>query len=212
VGEKVVLRPIDEHTKMVGLLGDEAFKSPYAKFFNKVGEERELNIAYIPMNIRDDDIAFTIHGLKESKVHGVNISAEYVEETVRQLDVATDEVTLCGAVETISVIDGSLHGFVTVGQAVRHYIENNGFKKIAIVGGGYKVVAILYHLQEGVQMTLFNDIVEESLLLMQRAGKEVEIERLQQDMARFDVVIDVENFDEAIIKEMIIIDQDRWMK
>jgi hypothetical protein len=31
-------------------------------------------------------------------------------------------------------------------------------------------------------------------------------------MARFDVVIDVENFDEAIIKEMIIIDQDRWMK
>jgi shikimate 5-dehydrogenase len=62
------MRPIDKESKLFALLDDMANTSSRPKEFNSLFDSLSLNASYIPLNIREDDILFTMNGLRNSQI------------------------------------------------------------------------------------------------------------------------------------------------
>jgi len=154
---------IDKETLLFAFLGEMANKSPFTKEFNKIFALKELNASYIPLNIRDDDILFTVNGLKKSQIRGVNIAREYQNETLTLLDSYSDEVEKCGFVESIKIENGKLHGFVSIGKAINSLTN----KKIAVFGSNDIAKSIIFSATNISNITIVEKYIEDSSKILE---------------------------------------------
>jgi shikimate 5-dehydrogenase len=155
---------IDKQTTLFGLFDDIANQSKRPAQFNTLFQASETNARYIPMNIRDDDILFTINGLKTSQIRGVNIGKMYGEDAIQLLDSKSDEVQFCQFVESIKVEEGKLYGFITVGEAVSSLLSG----KIAIFGAGKLSKSIVWNYGERENITIVESEIERTAELLEK--------------------------------------------
>ncbi len=191
---------IDTQSLLFGFLAEYAQQNRFSVSINRVFKEYGDNAMCIPMNIRPDDIYFTVAGLREAKLNGVALGSEYVEGVVEQLNHQSDEVKACGFCDTIIVKNKELYGEVASGRAVCAVLKEKGISKVALLGSGKLAKSILMHFQEsGVkELVLLNDRVESCMRLMQEHSKELEGISVDIDRAVDNEEIDLSSFDAFI--------------
>ena len=82
---------IDNQSLLFGFLAEYAQQNRFSVTLNRLIKQDGDNAMCIPMNIRPDDIFFTVAGLKEAKLNGVALGSEYVEGVMEQLNYKSKE-------------------------------------------------------------------------------------------------------------------------
>jgi len=188
---------IDTQSLLFGFLAEYAQQNRFSVTLNRLFKDKGDNAMCIPMNIRPDDIYFTIAGLKEAKLNGVALGSEYVEGVLEQLEHQSPEVQACGFCDTIRIEKGELYGEVASGRAICAVLKEQGVEKLAILGSGKLAKSVLMHIQEsGVkELVLLNDRIESCMSLMQAHTKELEGIEVDIDRAVENEEIDLSAFD-----------------
>lgn len=114
---------ITVETKLYGYIGENAHSNRFAVSVNKLYKAHTINAMAIPMNIRPDDVAFTISQMRSSKLNGAVISSEYQEEAFALLDSASKGASEAGYCDFIEIVDGKLIGDLIMPRALERYSE-----------------------------------------------------------------------------------------
>jgi len=191
---------IDTQSLLFGFLAEYAQQNRFSVAINRYFKENSDNAMCIPMNIRPDDIYFTVAGLRDAKLNGVALGSEYVEGVVEQLNHQSEEVKACGFCDTIIVKEKELYGEVASGRAVCAVLKEKAVTKVAMLGSGKLAKSIVMHIQDtGIkELVLLNDRVESCMTLMQEHTKELEGINVDIDRAVENEEIDLSSFDAFI--------------
>ncbi len=188
---------ISKQTTLFGYIGEHAGVSRFSAVLNKKFKENAKDAMMIPMNIRADDLYFTVSNMKESHVNGAVISSEYVTDVVELLDNANEMVKRSGMCDIIYKEDKSLRGDIFSVRVLTEYLKDMRAAKIAIIGTNHYAKAFSF-LACGFEVAYFNDSLENLMTFTQ----EVEInnadinriaEGMEIDFSTFDVVMDFSN-------------------
>lgn len=119
---------ITSETKLFGFIAEEAHSNRFSSMVNKLFKGSGINAMVIPMNIRPDDIVFTLSQMRQSKLSGAVIAAEYQEETVALMDTASDIAKEQGIVDLVFIENNRLVGDLIMPKALEKYAEDESFK------------------------------------------------------------------------------------
>jgi len=119
---------ITEETKLFGYIAEEAHSNRFSSMVNKMFKADGINAMVIPMNIRPDDVVFTISQMRHSKLNGAVIGSEYQEEVVSLMDTLSSEANEAGLVDFIRIDNGALLGDLIMPKALDTYAESEDFK------------------------------------------------------------------------------------
>jgi shikimate 5-dehydrogenase len=114
---------ITVETLLYGYIAENAHSSRFSAVSNKLFKESGVNAMIIPMNIRPDDVAFTISQMRSSKLSGAVIANEYQEEAYTLLDGATDAAKVQGYCDLIRIEEGKLIGDLITPSALERYAD-----------------------------------------------------------------------------------------
>jgi len=115
-------------TKLYGYIAENAHSSRFSVTLNKRYKENGIDAMMIPMNIRPDDVTFTISQMRSSKLNGAIIGSEYQEEALSLVDEASDVARESGYCDCIMIREGKLIGDLIMNRALERYAENNDFE------------------------------------------------------------------------------------
>lgn len=120
---------ITVETALYGYIAEEAHSSRFCAIVNKLFKGNSINAMAIPMNIRPDDVTFTISQMRSSKLSGAVISMEYQEEAFGLLDSASDAAREAGYCDFIRIVDGKLIGELMMPTALEKYAQSDAFQE-----------------------------------------------------------------------------------
>ena len=118
---------ITVETKLFGFIAEEAHSNRFSSMVNKLFKENGVNAMVIPMNIRSDDILFTLSQMRHSKLSGAIIASEYQAEAMSVVDTASEDAKTEGLSDLIWIEEGRLHGELIMPEALKRYAESNDF-------------------------------------------------------------------------------------
>jgi len=118
---------ITADTMLFGYIAEEAHSSRFSVTLNKLYKENGINAMMIPMNIRSDDIAFTISQMRGSKLSGAVIANEYQEEALSLADAVSSTAAESGYCDYIRIVDGRLVGDLIMPKALELYADREDF-------------------------------------------------------------------------------------
>lgn len=185
---------ISQQTKLFGYIGEEAGVSRFSAIINKMFKENSVDAMMIPMNIREDDLYFTVSNMKKSHVNGAVISSEYVDKVVEILDSASSMVKRSGMCDIVYKEGEKLRGDIFSVRVLTEHLKDIYASKIAIIGVNHYAKAFSF-LACGFNVSYFNESLEELMSFTQ----EVEIANadmnriakgMSVDLSAFDVVLD----------------------
>lgn len=119
---------ITAETILYGFIGEEAHSNRFSVTVNKLFKENGINAMVIPMNIRPDDVVFTISQMRSSKLSGAVISTEYQSEAFGLVDSSSllaQEDEIC---DLIRIENQQLIGDVITHAALKKYADNEAFE------------------------------------------------------------------------------------
>jgi shikimate 5-dehydrogenase len=115
-------------TKLYGYIAENAHSSRFSVTLNKLYKENGIDAMMIPMNIRVDDVAFTISQMRSSKLSGAIIGSEYQEEALSLVDEASDSAQDGGYCDSIRIREGKLIGDLIMTRALERYADRDDFE------------------------------------------------------------------------------------
>jgi hypothetical protein len=185
---------ISTETKLFGYIGEEAGASRFSAIINKMLKESGTNAMVIPMNIREDDLYFTLANMKKSHVNGAVISSEYVDRVVELLDEATSLVKRSGMCDIVFREEQRLRGDLIAPRVLSEYLKDLYASKIAIIGINHYAKAFSF-LSCGFNVSYFHENLEELMAFTQELELgDADINRISKDMSMdfstFDAVLD----------------------
>lgn len=119
---------ITTETLLYGFIAENAHSNRFSVSVNKLFKSSGHNAMVIPMNIRSDDVAFTISQMRGSKLNGAIISSEYQEEAFDLVDSASSLAEESGFCDFIRIVDGKLIGDLLMPLALEKFAESEDFK------------------------------------------------------------------------------------
>lgn len=188
---------ISKQTTLFGFIGEHAGVSRFSAIINKKFKENANDVMMIPMNIRKDDLYFTVSNMKESHVNGAVISSEYVTEVLDLLDNANAMVKRSGMCDIIYKEGKTLRGDIFSARVLTEHLKDMAVLKVAIIGTNHYAKAFSF-LACGFNVSYFNDNLEELMAFTQEVElSNADINRIalgmEVDFSAFDVVIDFSN-------------------
>jgi len=195
---------ISRQTKLFGFIGVEAGQSRFSAIMNKKFKSNSDDTMIIPMNIREDDLYFTVSNMKKSQVNGAVISSEFVTDVVDILDNSSEMVKRTGMCDILYREGETLRGDIFSIRVLTEYLKDMMISKIAIIGTNHyaKVFSLLAC---GFNISYFNDSLEELMAFtVEMELQDADINRIADDMSvdfsSFDLVLD---FSELVSLSMI---------
>jgi hypothetical protein len=188
-------------SKAWGYIGEYAGVSRFSAVINKKFKEQSIDAMLFPMNIREDDLFFTVSNMKKSKVDGAVISNEYVTNVVDILDTSSSMVQRSGMCDIIFKEGETLRGDIFGTRVLTEHLKDMGLTKIAIIGTNHHAKAFSF-LACGFEMSFYNENLEELMAFTQEVElSSADINRIavgmELDFSSFDAVLDfstLENF------------------
>ncbi|MDD2951305.1 MAG: hypothetical protein PHU29_11010 [Sulfuricurvum sp.] len=119
---------ITVETKLFGFIAEEAHSNRFSSMMNKMFKADGINAMVIPMNIRPDDVAFTISQMRHSKLNGAVIGSEYQGEAISLVDTSSEFAQEHGLVDLITIENNELSGDLIMPRALEQYAEREDFK------------------------------------------------------------------------------------
>ncbi|MCL2116001.1 MAG: shikimate dehydrogenase [Methanobrevibacter sp.] len=140
---------INGTTKIVGVIGDPIEHSLSPAMFNAAFKSLKLDYAYVPFNVKKQDLRSAIAGAKAFNIKGLNVTIPHKRKVLNEIDKFDIMANLIGAVNTIKFSNGKSYGYNTdcVG-AVRAIEEVCDLKdkNVVIVGAGGAARAIAFQI------------------------------------------------------------------
>jgi shikimate 5-dehydrogenase len=120
---------ITVETALYGYIAEEAHSSRFSAVVNKLFKGNNVNAMMIPMNIRPDDVTFTISQMRSSKLAGAVIGMEYQEEAFGLLDDTSATAQASGYCDFIRIVDGKLIGELIMPSALEKFAQSDDFQE-----------------------------------------------------------------------------------
>jgi shikimate 5-dehydrogenase len=189
---------ISRQTKLFGFIGEEAGVSRFSAVINKMFKANNDDVMMIPMNIREDDLYFTVSNMKKSHVNGAIISTEYVNDILDILDEASGLVKRSGMCDIVFKEGEKLRGDIFGMRVLTEYLKDIRAAKIAIVGIGAHAKAFSF-LACGFNVSYFNENLEALMNFTKEVALEdADLNRMASgmslDFSNFDVLLDFSDF------------------
>jgi shikimate 5-dehydrogenase len=187
-------------TRLYGFIAEKAQSNRFSAVLNKQFKSRGDDAMIIPMNIRPDDLYFTVSGMRQSQLKGAVIAEEYRHDVLELLETRNAEVRACGFCDILHVKDEQLHGEIYIGKALAAYLNQKGVNSIAILGSGALAKSVIWHLKQTsvINVVLFNDRVESCMELIQSLGSEAEGIEFDIERVIEGETIDLSTFESAL--------------
>jgi shikimate 5-dehydrogenase len=189
---------ISHQTKLFGYIGEEAGVSRFSAVINKMFKANGDDVMMIPMNIREDELYFTVSNMKKSHVNGAVISNEYVNDIIDILDETSSMVKRTGMCDIVFKEGDKLRGDVFTTRVLTEYLKDIRASKVAIIGVNPHAKAFSF-LSCGFNVSYFNENLEELMNFTQEVEvRDADLNRITTgmslDMSDFDVVLDFSDF------------------
>ncbi len=188
---------IDKQTLLLGYIAEMATSSRVPKLFGKYFEQNGDNGTMVGMNIREDDLLFTLNGFKTSQLKGALFGAEYMKQAVPAMDHITKEAEIAGFIDACVVQNGKLIGHIASGTATAALMVPKASKRVAIWGAGALATSIILNLDEKgfEEVVIYVDRVESAMELIEKVSPYVTKLRFDIERASRDMAVAFENFD-----------------
>lgn len=162
---------ITAKTKICMVIGDPVKHSLSPQIHNagyeKIGIDRDY--VYIAANVKIQDLADFIKGVKAMQIRGVSCTIPHKIEVIKYLDEVDEIAKKIGAVNTIVNDHGILKGYNTdwLGAVLPiEKITSLKNKKVALIGAGGAARAIAYGVtQKGAKLKIYNRTIEKACKL-----------------------------------------------
>lgn len=157
---------IDGSTKIYGIFGYPIKHTLSPLMHNAAFESLNLNAAYLPFEVRPEELKRAVESIRALGICGLNITIPHKERIIPFLDELSPEAESIGAVNTIVVGNRRLTGYNTDGigfmVALRKDLEiSPKGKDIFILGAGGAARAISFVLaKEGVNSIILFDLIK----------------------------------------------------
>jgi 3-dehydroquinate dehydratase / shikimate dehydrogenase len=159
------VKKLNKETEVYGILGSNTSVSMSPYMHNAAFEFHNLNAVFIPLQVIDLD-QFICRMVKpktreiDLNFHGFAVTMPHKQSIIKHLDFIDETAKAIGAVNTVKIVDGKLHGFNTDAKGFIEPLLNSygdlKDAKIAILGAGGASKACVYALEkEGANVTIF---------------------------------------------------------
>ncbi len=181
-------------SKAFGYIGEYAGVSRFCAVLNKIFKEKATDAMMFPMNIREDDLFFTVSNMKKSKLDGAVISNEYVTDVVDILDDASTMVKRSGMCDIIFKEGETLRGDIFGTRVLTEHLKDIFVSKVAIIGTNHHAKAFSF-LACGFNVSYYSENLEELMEFTQEVDLiDADINRIAKEMnldfSAFDAVLD----------------------
>jgi len=190
---------ISKQTKLFGYIGEHAGASSFSAKLNKLFKANGDDVMIIPMNIREDDLYFTVTNMKKSHVNGAVIANEYVAAMPDMMDDMSMIARRSGMCDIIYKEGESLRGDIFSIRVLTETLKDIFASKIAIIGTNHYAKAFSF-LSCGFEVSYFNDDLEALMTFTQEVEiSHADINRIapdmQVDLSSYDAVFDFSDFE-----------------
>lgn len=168
------IKKLTGHTRIVGVIGDPVAHSRSPQMHNAAFAKAGLDYVYVPFHVRPDDLAAAIAGFKAINVVGINVTLPHKQAVIPFLTSISREAELIGAVNTLTFVDGNIHGDNTDAPGVLQALEENGNtsgtpvgENVVVLGAGgaARAVVVALALRGVAAITIANRTVEKAVSL-----------------------------------------------
>jgi 3-dehydroquinate dehydratase / shikimate dehydrogenase len=181
------VKELDKDTEVYGILGSNTSVSMSPYMHNAAFKFHGLNSVFVPLQVIDLD-EFIRRMVKpetreiELNFCGFSVTMPHKQCIIKHLDFIDETAKAIGAVNTVKIIDGKLHGFNTDAKGfIDPLLNSYGDLKdanVAVFGAGGASKACVYALEkEGAKVTIFGRSEMEN-------GK-----WKMENLGRFDIVV-----------------------
>lgn len=166
------VKELDETTEVYGILGGNTSVSMSPYIHNAAFKYHNLNSVFVPLQVHNLD-EFIRRMVKpetreiELNFKGFSVTIPHKQAIIRHLDFLDETAAKIGAVNTVKIVDGKLHGYNTDAQGFVEPLLNcygglNG-ARVAVLGAGGAARACIYALkQNGAKTTIFARNIEKA--------------------------------------------------
>jgi 3-dehydroquinate dehydratase / shikimate dehydrogenase len=150
------VKELDEQTEIYGIIGNPVSHSLSPYIHNAAFKHHKINAVYIPFQVKnlDDFIAkFVREETREIKLNfkGFSVTIPHKQAIIKHLDSIDEIAGKIGAVNTVKIINGKLHGYNTDAQGFIEPLKSvyGDLKKakVAVFGSGGAARACIYALK-----------------------------------------------------------------
>jgi len=191
------VKELNEETKVYGIIaGNTSYTmSPYVH--NAAFKSAGINSVFVPLQVNDLD-AFIRRMVKaetrevELNFHGFSVTNPHKQSIICYLDRIDAAAKEIGAVNTVNIVDGKLHGCNTDAggfiQALKAKLRDLKGSRAAVVGSGGAARACVYALKSaGCDVTVFGRNIEKAKMLA--TDLDVSAEPLSRGLTAYDIVV-----------------------
>ena len=168
------IKKLTGHTRIVGVIGDPVSHSRSPQMHNAAFAKAGLDYVYVPFHVRPADLAAAIAGFKAINVVGINVTLPHKQAVIPFLTSISREAELIGAVNTLTFVDGNIHGDNTDAPGVLQALDEDGNtsgtpvgEKVVVLGAGgaARAVVVALALRGVAAITIANRTVEKAVSL-----------------------------------------------
>jgi len=189
---------ITSKTKLYGVIGDPIEHSLSPILQNLLLERLQEDARYVAFHVSADNLADAIRGMRALGICGLNVTVPYKEKVLTHLDKISPQANLLGSVNTITNVNGTLHGYNTDVPGFTNSVANLRYKfnkgRVILIGAGGAARAVVFALKElNVSDLFLCDLsLEVTEPLVEKCRNEFEMENVQgvaiDDASLFDVI------------------------
>lgn len=166
---------IDGNTQLIGLIGYPVAHSFSPLMHNAAAAALGLNVAYVPLPVRPDEMPDALRGLVALGFRGVNVTVPHKEAVMAHLDAIYPATRATGAVNTIVISDGRLTGFNTDWSGFLSDLESHRLalygRDCLVLGAGGSARSVVYALlRRGGRVTVLTRRPEQAQQLAAEIG------------------------------------------
>jgi 3-dehydroquinate dehydratase/shikimate dehydrogenase len=199
------VKELDETTEVYGILGSNTSVSMSPYIHNAAFKYHGLNAVFVPLQVNDLD-EFMRRMIKpetreiELNFKGFSVTIPHKQSIIKHLDFLDETAAEIGAVNTVRIVDGKLHGYNTDARGFLEPLLNSygdlTNAKVAVLGAGGAARAVVYALKNaGAKVTIFARDLAKAKSLAE--DFQVEFEELSKskdqkpktDFSNFDILV-----------------------
>ena len=138
-------------SELVGVFGYPVAENPTIVMIEAGFRAMGLDWRYLTIEVRPADLEAAMRGLRALNLRGINLTIPHKVEVLRYLDRIAPDAALIGAVNTVYLKDGLLHGENTDGKGFLESLRNEAGidpkgKSFVVLGAGGAARAITVEL------------------------------------------------------------------
>jgi shikimate dehydrogenase len=144
------MTPFHSKTLLYGIFGDPIGHSLSPLMHNTAFAHHGLDAVYLPFAVPPAHLEMAVKAIAALQIGGVNVTIPHKQAVMAWLDELSPEARLIGAVNTIHLRDGRLHGYNTDGIGFLRALEEAGTevagRTLMLLGAGGAARAIAVQL------------------------------------------------------------------